>query len=189
MDQKQPGLLTLFLSVFKISALTFGGGYVIVPLMRRRFSQELHWVDPEEMLDLVAIGQSAPGPIAVNTSILLGHKVLGLKGALVAVLGTALPPLIVLSLISLFYEAFRDNHVIAALLEGMRAGVAAVIADVVFSLASNIVKKGQPTPIALMLLAFVAVWFFKINIVLVLLACGLLGLLSAYVLGRKAGRA
>ena len=85
MKHHQPGLLTLFLSVFKISAFTFGGGYVIVPLMRKRFSEELGWVQQEEMLDMIAIAQSAPGPIAVNTSILLGYRLLGIKGALVSV--------------------------------------------------------------------------------------------------------
>jgi len=185
MKHHQPGLLTLFLSVFKISAFTFGGGYVIVPLMRKRFSEELGWVQQEEMLDMIAIAQSAPGPIAVNTSILLGYRLLGIKGALVSVLGTALPPLIVLSLIGFFYEAFRQNKWIAALMNAMRAGVAAVIVDVVWTMAANIFKKKRPTPILLMLAAFTAVWFFKVNIIIVLLSCGLIGFLDAWLRGGK----
>lgn len=183
--RKTPSLLTLFLSVFKISAFTFGGGYVIVPLMRKRFSEELGWIGQEEMLDMIAMAQSAPGPIAVNTSILLGYRVLGMKGALVAVLGTALPPLIVLSLISYFYEAFRSNTWIALLMNAMRAGVAAVIVDVVWTMASAIWKRKRATPVLLMLAAFVAVWFLKVNIIIVLLACGLIGLLDGWLRGRK----
>lgn len=188
MDGSRPRLGTLFFSVLKISAFTFGGGYVIVPLMRKRFSEELGWINQEEMLDLIAMGQSAPGPIAVNTSILLGYRLLGLKGALVSVLGTAIPPLVVLSLISMFYEAFRSNRWVAALLNAMRAGVAAVIADVVFTMAAAVFKKKQATPVALMLAAFIAVWFLKINIVLVLLACGLIGLVQAW-LGSRGEKA
>ncbi len=185
MPDHKPSLLTLFLSVFKISAFTFGGGYVIVPLMRKRFAQQLHWVSDEEMLDMIAIAQSAPGPIAVNTSIILGYKVLGLKGALVAVLGTALPPLVVLTLISLVYEAFITNKIVATFMEAMRAGVAAVIADVAWTMASGIARKKQPTPIILMALAFIAVYFFKAPIILVLLACGLVGLSDAWLRGQR----
>lgn len=185
MPDKRPRLLTLFLSVLKISAFTFGGGYVIVPLMRKRFSEELRWVSESEMLDLIAIGQSAPGSIAVSASILLGYRVLGIRGALVAALGTALPPVVVLSLISLFYDAFRQNAWMAALMDGMRAGVAAVIADVVFTMAGSIVKQRQAMPTALMALAFVAVWFLKVSIVLVLMICGLLGLLFAFFQQRR----
>ncbi|NLX83584.1 MAG: chromate transporter [Clostridiales bacterium] len=179
MTAKPLRLSTLFLSVLKISAFTFGGGYVIVPLMRKRFSEDLQWVKEEEMLDMIAIAQSAPGPIAVNTSIILGYRLLGIKGALASVLGTAIPPLLVLTLISMFYEAFRANRWIAALLGAMRAGVAAVIVDVVWTMAANITKKRKATPIILMIAAFIAVFIFKVNIILVLLFCGFLGFLDA----------
>ncbi|NLA54186.1 MAG: chromate transporter [Clostridiales bacterium] len=172
MNSAKPNLRTLFMSVFKISAFTFGGGYVIVPLMRKRFSQELGWVNEEEMLDMIAIAQSAPGPIAVNTSIMLGYRLLGVPGALMAVLGTSLPPLIILSLVTVFYDSVRDNKSIAILLNAMRAGVAAVIADVVWTMGGAIFKVGRPLPIILMLMAFLAVWLFKIPIILVLVICG-----------------
>lgn len=186
MDSKKPSLLRLFLSVFKISAFTFGGGYVIVPLMRKRFAEELKWIREEEMLDMIAIGQSAPGPIAVNTSILLGYRLLGIPGALAAVLGTALPPLIVLSAVSMFYDAFRANPWIAALLNAMRAGVAAVIADVVWTMGAGVFKARRPLPVLLMALAFLAVYVLKLPIVLVLLSCGLAGFLDAW-LNRRRG--
>lgn len=86
----------LFLSTFKLSACTFGGGFVIIPLMRERFVKELHWIEEEEMLDLTAIAQSSPGSIAINASILVGYHVAGIPGALITVVGAALPPLIII---------------------------------------------------------------------------------------------
>lgn len=86
----------LFLSTLKLSACTFGGGFVIIPLMRERFVKELHWIEEEEMLDLTAIAQSSPGSIAINASILVGYHVAGIPGALITVVGAALPPLIII---------------------------------------------------------------------------------------------
>lgn len=169
---------TLFSSTFFLSAFTLGGGYVIVPLMQKRFVEELGWIDENEMLNMVALGQSCPGPIAVNTSILVGHRVAGFVGSLVSTLGTVLPPLITLSIISLFYNQFRDNKVVAALLMGMQAGVAAVILDVVIGMAQRITKRKELVPILVMVGAFVATYFFKVNVMLIILVCGLLGYLT-----------
>ncbi|HSK68531.1 MAG TPA: chromate transporter [Candidatus Limnocylindria bacterium] len=187
MKEGKPSLGVLFTSVLRISAMTFGGGYVIVPLMRKRFASELGWVGDEEMLDMIAIGQSAPGPIAVNTSILLGHRLLGLPGALAAVAGTAVPPLVILSLIAVFYDAFRANRWLAALLAAMRAGVAAVIADAVWSMGATVIKKGGVPSAAIAAAAFIAVYFLKAPIVLVLFVCAMLGLLRAVLARRKGG--
>ena len=86
-------LWRLFTSTFTLSAFTFGGGYVIIPLMRKKFVEQLHWLEEEEMLDLTAIAQATPGALAVNAAILIGYRVAGIIGALVTVLGTVLPPL------------------------------------------------------------------------------------------------
>ena len=131
----------LFLSTFKLSACTFGGGFVIIPLMRERFVKELHWIEEEEMLDLTAIAQSSPGSIAINASILVGYHVAGIPGALITVVGSALPPLIIISIISAFYQAFRSNKYVSMAMAGMLAGVAAVIFDVVINMAWPILKK------------------------------------------------
>ncbi len=166
---------TLFFSTFTLSAFTFGGGYVIVPLMKKKFADDLKWIEEDEMLDLVAIGQSAPGPIAINTSILVGYRMAGIPGAILTILGTVLPPLIVITVISYFYVAFRDNRIVKALLLGMQAGVAAVVADVVISMAAKIFKNKAVLPVAVMILAFVAAAFMKVNIVIILFICGILG--------------
>lgn len=132
------------------------------------------------MLDLVAIGQSAPGPIAVNTSILVGYRMAGIPGAFLSVLGTVLPPLIIITVISYFYIAFRDNRIIQALLKGMQAGVAAVILDVVINMASKIIKNKHVLPICVMALAFIAAALLNVNIVIILLVCGILGAYTTF---------
>ena len=124
-------LLKLFLSTLYLSAFTFGGGYVIVTLMKKKFVDTLRWIDEDEMLDLVAIAQSAPGAIAVNGAIVVGFKLAGLLGAGVAVIATVIPPFLIISLVSVFYAVFRENYFVSMALEGMQAGVGAVIASVV----------------------------------------------------------
>ena len=133
-------LWTLFKSMFVLSSCTFGGGFVIVSLMKKKFVEELQWLDEDEMLDVTAITQSSPGPLPVNASVIIGYRMAGILGSLSAVFGTILPPMIVLSIISLFYNQFRTNKYIAVALQVMRAGVAAVIFDVVINLAKNVFK-------------------------------------------------
>jgi chromate transporter len=176
----------LFLSTFTLSAFTFGGGYVIVPLMQKRFVKDYKWIEEDEMLDLVAISQSAPGPIAVNASILLGYRMAGIPGALATITGTVLPPLITITAISFFYMAFRDNKLIRTLLKGMQAGVAAVIADAVIQMAAKIIKNKAPLPIVVMILAFIASAAIKVNIIYILLICGAIGGYTALRTKRRA---
>ena len=134
-------LRKLFLSTLYLSAFTFGGGYVIVTLMRKKFVSEYHWIDEDEMLDLIAIAQSAPGAIAVNGAIVVGYKLAGMLGVLVSVIATIIPPFVIISAISVCYNAFRTNLLVSLMLEGMQAGVGAVIASVVFEMGSGIVKE------------------------------------------------
>ena len=175
----------LFLSTFKLSACTFGGGFVIIPLMRERFVKELHWIEEEETLDLTAIAQSSPGSIAINASILMGYHVAGIPGALITVVGAALPPLIIISIISAFYQAFRSNKYVSMAMAGMLAGVAAVIFDVVINMAWPILKKKRWLPIAVMLAAFAATRFFSVNIILIILVCGVIGALDTMYLQKR----
>ena len=157
-------LLKLFFSTLYISSFTFGGGFVIVTFMKRKFVDELHWIDEQEMLDLAALAQSSPGAIAVNAAILVGWRVCGFAGMLTAVLGTILPPMLILSVISFFYAAFASNVYVALVLKGMQAGVAAVILDVVCGLGSNVFKEKSGLSIAIMAAAFAATFFFDVNV-------------------------
>ncbi len=169
--------LKLFWETFSLSAFTFGGGFVIIPLMKKKMVDELHWIEEEEMLNLAAIAQSSPGPVAVNAAILVGYRLAGVSGALTSILGTVLPPLIILSVVSLFYEAFRENAVVNAVLKGMQAGIAAVICDVVINMSSKVVKAKEWLSVALMVLAFAANFILKINVMYIILVCALIGIL------------
>lgn len=185
MKPDRPPYLRLFLSTFQLSACTFGGGFVIIPLMRRKFVEKLHWLEEEEMMDLTAIAQSSPGAIAVNASILIGYRVAGVPGALVTVLGTILPPLVIISVISLFYAAFRDNAVVDLVMKGMLAGVAAVIADVTVTLAQGVAKTRRRLPLVILAAAFIAVQFFGVSVIPILLAAGGAGAADAYLRARR----
>lgn len=172
-------LRALFFSTLYISAFTFGGGYVIVTFMKRKFVDELHWIDEQEMLDMTALAQSTPGAIAVNAAILVGWRVEGLPGMAVAVLGSILPPMVILSAISFVYQAFATNPYVALVLKGMQAGVAAVILDVVCDLGSDVLKTRSPLLIGLMVAAFVASSVFNVNVILIILAATAFGVLRA----------
>lgn len=179
--------LTIFLSTLRISACTFGGGWVIIPLLRKRFAEELGWIDEQEMMDLTAIAQCTPGSIAINASILVGYHAGRIPGALVAVLGSVLPPLVIISVISLFYQAFRDNPIVSIAMAGMLCGVAAVILDVVVTMAWKILRQKKLLPILLMLAAFAAVRWLSVNVILVILACAVIGIAEA-LLRARAGK-
>ena len=183
--EKRRRLWTLFTSMLYISTFTFGGGFVIVSLMQKKFVEELHWLEEDEMLDMTALAQASPGAIAVNGAILVGRKLAGISGIAVAVLGTILPPMVILSLISLAYEAFATNLWVARALKGMQAGVAAVIVDVSLNLGTRVVKERDPLCIALMIVAFVLNYALHVNVIYIILGAALLGIGKALYLRRK----
>lgn len=168
----------LFLYTFQLSAFTVGGGYVIVPLMKKQFVDKLGWIEEQHMLDCTAIAQSSPGAMAVNASVLLGYHLSGIPGALVATFGTVLPPLILLSVISVGYNAFIHNEIVKNVLNGMRAGVCAVIIDVVIDMGGKTIRSKRVVSVVLMFASFIAVAVFHINVIYVILVAGLVGLLS-----------
>lgn len=177
MNQKVSVLWKLFKSTFYLSAFTFGGGYVIVPLMRKKFVEEFHWIEEEEMIDLVAIAQSSPGVIAVNASIIIGYRIQRYIGAIVSTLGTVLPPFLVISVISYCYDWFSSIEWIQILLFGMQAGVCAVICDVVCTMAKDILKNRQMVYIYMMAGAFILNVLFDLHLLIIIITCGLLGYL------------
>ena len=185
MNGKKQIYWNLFFSTLKLSACTFGGGFIIIPLMRKKFVEELHWIEEQEMLDLTAIAQSSPGAMAVNASILVGYHVAGVLGAFMTVLGTVLPPLAIISVVSFFYAAVRDNTIVNMVMTGMQAGVAAVICDVVMTMGIGIIKQKRILPIIVLLASFMAVRFFNVSIILIILICGVVGAIDAYIQMKK----
>ena len=177
MEKKGAVLRKLFLSTLYLSTFTFGGGYVIVTLLKQKFVDELYWIDEEEMLDLVAIAQSSPGAIAVNGSIVVGYKLASLPGILVSVLGAVIPPFVILTAISFFYHAFQSNWMLKSLLAGMRAGVSAVIISVVWDMCVGILKSRDALLMVIMVVAFAANYFFKINVIYIILTTIVIGII------------
>lgn len=167
----------LFKSTFLISGFTIGGGFVIIPLLKAKFVDEYHWIDDKEALNLVAIAQSSPGVVAANSAVSLGYSIAGIKGALVALGATILPPLITLSLISCAYDAFASNPYIQLVLKGMQCGATAIIMNVVYGLLSKELKKRLLLPLLIILGTFIANYCFHINLMYAILADALLGLL------------
>ena len=190
MSAKAKTCLILFTSAFYISAVTFGSGYVIVSVIKKRFVDELKWIDEEEMLNLIAIAQSSPGVVTANTALLVGYKVCGPIGAFLAVFGVALPPLITISIISVFYNALRENALVNAVLKGMQAGACAVIADVVLGLFLNVTKNKDTkivVNIAIMVSVFTLVYFFNVNLIFIMLSVILLGVIWHFAANRRQG--
>lgn len=133
----------LFSSMLVLSGLTFGGGFVIIPLMQRRFADELEWLTREEILDMTAFARASPGAVTVNVAVQVGARMAGAAGALCGVLGTILPPLAVLSVISLCYETLSASTAVAALLYGLRLAVAVVAADATAAMAVEVLRGGD----------------------------------------------
>ena len=174
-------LRKLFFSCLYLSTFTFGGGYVIVTLLKEKFVDQYHWIEEEEMLDLVAIAQSSPGAIAVNGAIIVGYKLAGIPGVLLSVLGAIIPPMVILSLISVFYDAFRSNYYIAALLKGMTAGVGAVILSVVYDMGKNVVKSKDWINVAIMIISFCLSYFLNVNIIFIILSVAVFGMVRTII--------
>ena len=182
---KENKLLKLFTTTFILSACTFGGGFVIVSLYKKKFVEELKWLEEDEMLDITAIAQSSPGPIPVNASVILGYRIHGILGSIVAILGTIIPPFAIISLISIFYKEFKSNQVIAIALQIMRAGVAAVILDVVVNLGMKIIKMKNILYIIVMMVAFIATYFFNLGAMYIIFSCLGIGLINVFLDTRK----
>lgn len=176
-------LFMLFRETFLISMFTVGGGYVIVPMMRKKFVEELELVEEDEMLDMIAIAQSAPGALATNVSVILGYKIAQVWGAIVACFATALPPLIIITIISFFYEAFRDNLYVNHALTGMAAGVAAIIIVAVIGMIKPLTK--SKLNIAIMIIGFVLSFF--LNVVVIILSTIILSTIYSFYRLHKGG--
>lgn len=185
-DKAKKTLPHLFLNSFVLSMFAFGGGSTIIALLQKRYVEELGWIDQEDMMDMLTMAQSAPGATAVNTSILIGYRVLGLKGALVSAVATALPPLLVIALISTVYELVRDNVLAANALRALRACAAAMVTSAALSLCLSLLRKKKPVQILVLAAALAVILIFRPSTVLVIL-CGLgLGVLHALVTARRA---
>lgn len=176
---KKNNLLTLFLTFFKIGAFTFGGGYAMVPLIQKEVTEKRDWITDDEMLDIVAIAESTPGPIAINTATFVGYKVAGFWGAFVSTLGVILPPFVIISVISEFLWQFREVEAVGYAFAGIRAGVLALIVKALVSLYKKAPK--NVFSYILMAIALLIPTFFDINVIFVIIACAIAGIVFSLI--------
>lgn len=164
----------LFSAFFKIGAFTLGGGYAMLPLIEKEFVEVRGWVTEEDMVDILAIVQSLPGVIAINTSLFIGYKVAGLPGALLALCGMVLPSLIIIILFALLYVSVQNNPYVQGAFRGVRAGVTGLILLAGIKLGKKVIKNGISLAIAIT--TFVCVWWFSIHAALAILGSAFVGL-------------
>lgn len=166
---------TLFKSTFIISAFTVGGGFVIIPLLKAKYVDEYHWISDKDTLDMVAIAQSMPGVIAVNSAVILGYRMAGIPGTLVALVATVLPCLITLTIISYCYDFFIQNEYIKMILRGMQCGATALIVNVGIDLVIKQCKKKLLLPLLIIVATFIANLCFDVNIMVLIIIDGIIG--------------
>lgn len=173
--------LDVFLTFSKIGAFTLGGGYAMLPLIEREVVDNKHWLQKEEFLDVIAVAQSLPGVMAVNTSIFIGYRLKGVLGSIVSLLATVLPSFVIILLIAMFFTHFKDNAVVAAIFKGIRPAVVALIAVPVFTTAKSagITWKTVVIPI----IAAILISFLGVSPIWIVLVAGLGGLIYGEFIG------
>ena len=176
-------LIRIFLTFFKIGAFTFGGGYAMIPLIQKEAVENHHWVEDRDILDIVAIAESTPGPIAINAATFVGYRVKGFAGALAATFGVVLPSFAIILAISYVLRQFQDLKVVQYAFNGIRAGVLVLMLKALFKM----FKTNRKSTVAyiIMGLAFVLTAFLHVNTFLVILLCGAIGLISALTAERR----
>lgn len=167
----------LFKSTFLISLFTVGGGFVIIPLLKAKYVDEYQWITDKDALDMVAIAQSMPGVVACNSAIILGYRMAGIWGTIVALVATVLPPLITLSLIAVFYDFVIQNQIIKMALKGMQCGATALIVSVGLDLIIKQAKKQLILPLVILVGTFVANVFFDVNIMALVIIDAIIGVI------------
>lgn len=166
----------MFMIFLKISSFTFGGGYTIVPVMKDEFSIKRKAIDESEMLDIVSIATSGPGPMAISCAILTGYRLHGTMGGIMAAVASTIPSLVIITIISYFYKAFSENYYVKAALAGMAGVIAATLLITSYKMAKQALKNDILLSLIIMLSAFIASFVFDINTGLIILSTALFGL-------------
>ncbi|HYF75067.1 MAG TPA: chromate transporter [Candidatus Nitrosocosmicus sp.] len=168
-------LIKLFLAFLKIGAFSFGGGYAVLSLIQEEVIESTSWITPEEFIDIVAIAEMTPGPIAVNSSTFVGYKVAALAGSAIATLGVVLVPVTITLLVSIYYNKFKHLNQVNWVIRGIRPAVLGLIAAACIKIGKVSIIDFKGAVIAL--LVFVGVYKLKINPIIALLISGLLGII------------
>ncbi len=179
-------ILTLFLTFFKIGAFTFGGGYAMIPLIQREVSEKRKWITDEDILEIIAIAESTPGPIAINSATFVGYKTAGFWGAFGATLGVVLPSFVIIFALSGILNAVDDFKAVKYAFIGIRAGVLGLIVKALFTM----YKKCKKNLISYIVMAgsFILAAILDIDVLIVVICCAVFGLVTSLVAERRMGK-
>lgn len=186
MNNKGSTLLRLFLTFLKIGAFTFGGGYAMIPLIQREAVEKQQWVTDDDILEIIAIAESTPGPIAINAATFVGFRTCGFWGAFCATFGVVLPSFVIITIISRVLQQFQELRAVRYAFMGIRAGVLALILKALWGMYRKCPKHPMAYIIAAM--AFVLVALLDVDVMLVILLCAALGLVSSWLAERRSVR-
>ncbi len=176
--------LALFITFFKIGAFTFGGGYAMIPLIQKEIVENKKWITDDDILEIIAIAESTPGPIAINSATFVGYRVCGVLGSTFATFGVVLPSFVIILLISYVLRQFQDIQAVQFAFNGIRAGVLALLIKALFTM----YKKSPKGLCAYIVMAgaFIVTAFFDINVLFVIIGCALFGLITSLMMQRRA---
>ena len=165
----------IFWSFFKVGAFTIGGGYAMIPLMQREIVERHRWIGEEEFMDQVALSQAMPGVFAVNMATMTGYRLRGVRGAVVAIVGNVLMPIVFILVLAMFFRAFREVPAVERIFMGLRPAVVALIAAPVFTMAKS--AKVAWSNVWIPVVSALLIWLFGVSPIVVVLGAALLGYL------------
>lgn len=183
MNDKIKKIITLFTTFFKIGAFTFGGGYAMIPLIQSEVTDKRKWITEKEILDVIAIAESTPGPIAVNSATFIGYKIAGFWGSFMATLGVVLPSYVIILVISFLLRNFAEIKYVKYAFFGIRAGVLALVVKALWSMYKQCPK--NLISYIIMALAFAMVVFFDVNVLLVIIGAAVFGIITSLMAERR----
>ena len=184
--EKRKGYLSLFLTMLKIGLFTFGGGYAMIALLENEFVEKKKWIEKDEFLDVAAIAESTPGPIAINAATYIGYKNAGIIGSMIATLGICIPSFIIIYTISLFFDAFLSLTLVAYAFKGIQICVVYLILTAGLKMLAHMKKNAfnmiiiSTTLICMVMFSLFAVKFSTIFYIIISGACGV----AVYLLGK-----
>ena len=188
MKEKLKRLFQVFFTFFRIGAFTFGGGYAMIPLIQNEAVEKHHWVTDDDILEIIAIAESTPGPIAINSATFVGYRAAGVLGSIAATLGVVLPSFVIILALSFVLEAFQEVRAVQYAFFGIRAGVLALLCKALWTMykkapkgwAAYVVMAG-----AFILTAINKFGIFKINMIFVIIGCAVFGLVTSLIMERR----
>ncbi len=191
MKEKLKRLWQVFFTFFRIGAFTFGGGYAMIPLIQKETVEKHKWVTDDDILELIAIAESPPGPIAINSATFVGYRAAGVLGSVVATLGVVLPSFVIILLLSFLLQNFQDIPAVQYAFFGIRAGVLALLCKSLWTMYKKSPKGWVSYVVmaaAFVLTAINKFGIFKINMIFVIIGCAVFGLVSSLIMERRAAK-